>query len=105
MKKEIKLSVRDLVEYTERSGDIDDRFRNVFDRAKEGQRIHKMIQKEYDIGFLPEVTLKNTTLYKSVNYIVEGRADGIGIKNGKTLIDEIKSTTRDLEELEYNSNK
>ena len=105
MKKEIKLSVRDLVEYTERSGDIDDRFRNVFDRAKEGQKIHKMIQKEYDIGFLPEVTLKNTTLYKSVNYIVEGRADGIGIKNGKTLIDEIKSTTRDLEELEYNSNK
>ena len=105
MKKEIKLSVHDLVEYSERSGDIDDRFTDTFDRAKEGQKIHKMIQKEYDVGFLPEITLKNKTLYKSVNYIVEGRADGIGIKNGKTLIDEIKSTTRELDELEYNSNR
>ncbi len=105
MRREIKLSIRDLVEYTERSGDIDDRFRDTFDRAKEGQKIHKMIQKKYEVGFLPEVTLKNTTSYKSVDYIVSGRADGIGIKNGKILIDEIKSTTRDLDELEYNSNR
>lgn len=102
---EIKLSVRSLVEYTERSGDIDDRFRNSFDRAREGQKIHKMIQEKYGQTFLKEVPLKNTTIYKEIKYIVKGRADGIGKDDDGYIIDEIKSTSRNLDELDYNSNK
>ncbi|MDY6065677.1 MAG: ATP-dependent DNA helicase [Finegoldia sp.] len=102
---EIKLSVRSLVEYTERSGDIDDRFRDSFDRAKEGRKIHRMIQEQYGQSFSSEVPLKNTTVYKDIKYTVQGRADGIGKDEHEYIIDEIKSTTRELDELEYNSNK
>lgn len=42
---EIRLAVRQLVEFLLRSGDIDSRFAG-FDRALEGARIHRRLQKQ-----------------------------------------------------------
>lgn len=94
----IRTSVRNLIEFVMRSGDIDNRFRDNT-RMLEGIRAHQKIQAKYDKTYKKEYKLKNTTTYKDVIFEVEGRADGLGIKDGIYLIDEIKSTSRNLDEL------
>ncbi|MGV8906095.1 MAG: ATP-dependent DNA helicase [Acetobacterium sp.] len=104
-KAEIKLSVRNLVEFILRSGDIDSQFMSN-SRALEGTRVHQKIQKENkDKGYTPEVSLKYRVEYQNFNFRIEGRADGI-ISNGECIIvDEIKSTTRPLEQIAENYNE
>lgn len=99
----IRVSVRGLIEFVMRSGDIDNRFRTM-NSLKEGQRIHKKLQKEYGLHFISEVRLIREEMVEGVLFQVEGRADGIYHKGKEVLIDEIKSTTRNLEELTEKSN-
>lgn len=94
----IRISVRGLIEFVMRSGDIDNRFRTM-NSLKEGQRIHKKLQKEYGLHFISEVRLIREEVVEGVLFQVEGRADGVYHKGSDVLIDEIKSTTRNLEEL------
>lgn len=98
----IRISVRNLIEFVMRSGDIDNRFRDNT-RMIEGIRAHQKIQSKYDKTYKKEYKLKNTTTYKDVVFEVEGRADGLGKKDGIYLIDEIKSTSRKLDELDDNN--
>lgn len=98
---EIKISVRNLVEFVLRSGDIDNRFQGGSDNAMaEGSRIHRMIQKRMGAEYEAECFLRHR--YETENYdiVIEGRADGI-ITNQtdagvNIIIDEIKSTYKDL---------
>ena len=94
----IKTSVRNLIEFAMRSGDIDNRFRDNT-RMIEGIRAHQKIQSKYDKAYKKEYKLKNITTYKDVDFEIEGRADGLGKKDDLYLIDEIKSSSRDLDEL------
>ena len=98
----IELSVRSLVEFILRSGSIDSRFGG-FDRAAEGARIHRKLQKAAGEGYTPEVSLSETTDYRGFTFVVRGRADGIFTDGGETVIDEIKTTRRNLETLEADS--
>ncbi|MDY3902003.1 ATP-dependent DNA helicase [Peptoniphilus sp.] len=100
--KEVKISVRNLIEFVKRSGDIDRRFFSN-KRAVEGIRAHQKVQREYSKNFLTEVFLRTQEEIEDIIFTVEGRADGIEVANEVT-IDEIKSTTRDLEELEKEEN-
>ena len=100
---DFKLSVRGLIEFVMRSGDIDNSFTDR-GRLKEGQRIHQKLQKEYGKNYEKEVRLTNETFHKEMLFKVEGRADGIFREEDHALIDEIKTTTRPLKELEYNTN-
>ncbi len=94
---EIRISVRGLVEFILRHGDIDNRHQVSPDNAmQEGSRIHRMIQKRMGADYQAEVSLKYTLLTKGYTLIVEGRADGILTQDGKVTIDEIKGTYRDL---------
>lgn len=100
--KEVKISVRNLIEFVKRSGDIDRRFFSN-KRAVEGIRAHQKIQREYSKDFLTEVFLRTHEEIEGISFIVEGRADGIEVADQVT-VDEIKSTTRDLRELEKGEN-
>ena len=110
--RDIKISVRNLVEFVLRAGDLDMRFMGS-SRAVDGTKAHQKIQQEnrekYSIIFgeqyLAEVSLKLEVLYNGTTIIVEGRADGILIKEGKVTIDEIKTVTKDVELIkeDYNS--
>ena len=97
---EIKVSVRNLVEFILRSGDIDNRRAVMSDNAMaEGSRIHRMIQRRMGADYHAEVVLRYAYEEDKCTIIVEGRADGIIIdsKNEKNVtIDEIKGTYRDL---------
>ena len=94
---QIRISVRQLVEFILRSGDIDNRHHTSPESAmQEGSRIHRMIQKRMGADYQAEVTLKYTHPTPNYTLVLEGRADGV-IDTGTTvLIDEIKGTYRDL---------
>ncbi len=90
---ELRLSVRQLVEFLLQTGNIDSRFVG-FDRALEGARIHRRLQKAAGDGYAAEVSLRDTPTVEGISYLIEGRADGIYTdENGLVIIDEIKTTT------------
>ena len=99
----IKIAVRNLIEFVMRSGDIDNTFRSI-NSAIEGTKAHGKVQKAYGKGYKSEVTLKHSIQYKEFTIELQGRADGIFHDSNEVIIDEIKSTTRDLEEIDENFN-
>lgn len=101
---EIRISVRALVEFILRSGDIDNRRRTSPDNAMaEGGRIHRMIQRRMGADYQAEVTLRYVYETPSYALVVEGRADGVihgdSALSEAVTIDEIKGTYRDLEKM------
>lgn len=103
MDKTIRISVRNLIEFVLRSGDIDNSFMST-SRALEGTLAHQKVQKSYGNEYSPEVTLKHSFSYNDYSLEVEGRADGIFKLPEEIIIDEIKSTTKDLETIEEDFN-
>ena len=95
---QIRLAVRQLVEFLLEGGDIDSRFAG-FDRANEGARIHRRLQKQAGEGYRAEVPLQFTRTVCGIEYALEGRADGIFEEEGRTVLDEIKTTTRPSAEI------
>ncbi|MBQ9765154.1 MAG: ATP-dependent DNA helicase [Lachnospiraceae bacterium] len=112
MKELVKLSVRNLVEFIMRGGDIDNRFAS-FDKDAmlAGTKAHRRIQKSMKGGYRAEVPLKFEIEFEEYTLCIEGRADGIiteesVIMEGDTIvnrtevcIDEIKGVHRELEYL------
>lgn len=97
---EIKLSVRNLVEFMLRCGNIDSQFISNAS-ALEGTRAHQKVQKDnQDKGYTPEVSLKYSFTYEGFNFRLEGRADGIIASATGIIVDEIKSTNRPLESID-----
>lgn len=99
-KMEIQISVRALVEFVMRSGNIDNRRLSAPDNAmQEGSRIHRMIQKRMGAEYQPEVPLRY--YYETDDYLIriDGRADGIFKDKTGVIIDEIKGTYRDVTKL------
>lgn len=97
---EIKLSVRNLVEFILRSGNIDSQFISNAS-ALEGTRAHQKVQKDNrDKGYAPEVSLKHRFEYEGFCFRIDGRADGIITSESGIIVDEIKSTSRPLEQID-----
>lgn len=96
---QMKISVRGLVEFLLREGDIDNRRGRMMDNAmQEGGRIHRMIQKRMGAEYQAEVSLRYEFPTENYCLVVEGRADGVvdGDEEEGPLIDEIKGTYREL---------
>ena len=102
-KKQVRISVRALVEFVLRSGDIDNRRSGAAqkDAMAAGTGIHKKIQKRMGGNYRAEVPLKYAALdeEEDIELLVEGRADGIFEEDGIVTIDEIKGVYMDLERL------
>ena len=99
---DIRVSVRGLIEFIMRSGDLDNRRSSMSteDAMAEGSRIHRMIQKRQGASYRAEVPLSYIFETDDYNILIEGRADGVIDEPGEiTTIDEIKGTYRDLERL------
>lgn len=81
--KQIKVSVRNLVEFIMRSGSIDTSQSGISDPSlmAQGTKIHKKIQNSMGINYSSEVTLCHTSIieYEGEEFeiCVDGRADGI----------------------------
>jgi len=99
----VSISVRDLVEFLMRGGNIDNRFGG-FDRALEGTRIHRRLQKAEGENYQAEVFLSLERDCGDFTLVVEGRADGILSDENGVMIDEIKSTGMPLELIDEAAN-
>lgn len=100
----IKISIRNLVEFVLRRGSIDSRIKASV-RALEGIKGHKKIQSSYSEKDRAEVTLKEDIDFEDFTLRVEGRADGILEENEKIIIDEIKTTTKNVMDIDYDFNE
>jgi len=99
----VKLSVRELVEHIYSGGDLN--FKNMKpERALDGIKAHKLLQSQMGEEYQKEFFLKYEFEYKNILFTVEGRADGIIIDNNTVTIDEIKSTYKNLEDINDNYN-
>ena len=96
----IKISVRELVEFILRSGDIDNRVGGKKDAESmlAGARIHRKIQRSMGSDYHAEVSLKHLIPMDNFDLQIEGRADGI-IDGNPVTIDEIKGIYKSLEHL------
>ena len=89
----VRLSPRRLAEFFMMSGSLT-RSEGGFDRAAEGSRVHRMLQKSEGPGYRPEVPLKYSAELEGFLFKIEGRADGIFTDtDGTVTVDEIKTTT------------
>ena len=101
---EVRISVRSLVEFILRSGDIDNRRAASPENAmQEGGRIHRMIQRRMGPSYQAEVPLSYAYDAGEYEIIVGGRADGIiteqSVQRVAVTIDEIKGTYHDLKKM------
>lgn len=97
----IRISVRNLVEFVLRSGDLDGRRGSVDKEAMlKGSRLHRKIQKQMGGNYASEVSLKKETEYDDLILLVEGRADGIFTEEDAVFIDEIKGIYGNVQHLE-----
>lgn len=98
----IRLSVRSLVEFILREGDIDNRTTGSMekDAMQQGSRIHRKIQRRMGSEYRPEVSLKEQFPCDGFFLQLEGRADGIFVESEETWIDEIKAVYRELRYIE-----
>ncbi len=96
---DLKISVRDIIEYVYRSGDIRALSlgaSRAVDGTKAHQRIQKRFAKEYK-QYQAEVPVHCQISYDAVALDIGGRIDGLFETNAGPVIDEIKSTGIDLE--------
>lgn len=118
----IRISVRNLVEFLMRSGDIDSSssIGNALQAMQEGSRVHRQVQSEGGESYAAEVVLGDLFYFPKGKYQVtalrkacpqeekeisdfalkvEGRADGIITKDDSITIEEIKGMYYDVKEL------
>ena len=94
------ISVRGLVEFLMRSGDIDNRHTAQEQNAMQaGSRIHREIQRSMGPEYRAEVSLSHTVSLARYELVIEGRADGIFVQDGIVTVDEIKGTYRSLQKI------
>ena len=98
----IRISVRNLVEFLLRSGDLDNRYggRKETEAMQAGSRLHRKLQGRMGSGYQAEVSLKYLAEMKDFCVSVEGRADGIWSDQDMVTVDEIKGTYGDVSRME-----
>ena len=103
MKSEIKIAVRELVEHVLRSGDLIFEFLGS-SRPVDAIRAHQKIQNSRPDSYHSEVTVAHHVETDRFRLIIGGRIDGVYTEANHTIIEEIKTTTRNLDYFEKNEN-
>lgn len=98
----IRISVRNLVEFIFRSGDIDNRIGKGAQKEamQEGSRMHRKIQGRMGMEYRAEVPLKLEVPQEQYVLALEGRADGIITNVDGVTVDEIKCMYTDVTRFE-----
>ncbi len=99
--KMMRISVRNLVEFVLREGNIDNRIAGTPDKEamQLGGKIHRKIQRQMGSNYRAEVSMKFQVPYEKFILQIEGRADGIQEDEDEVLIDEIKGVMRELQHI------
>ncbi len=108
MKETIQIAVRGLVAHVLGSGDLSYGFRAA-SRNVDAIRMHQKIQKSRPDGYQAEVTVTHEMDAGDLILVVSGRIDGVfepppDTEAGRVFIEEIKTTTGDLERYKREEN-
>jgi DNA excision repair protein ERCC-2 len=103
LKKILHLSVRSLVMYVTTTGDLESTFTGS-SRLAEGIRAHVKVQKSRPKEYSKEVTISHTEQTDHVELEIKGRIDGVFDYPDKVIVDEIKTTHKDLSSFEKKEN-
>ncbi|MEK8129132.1 ATP-dependent DNA helicase [Paenibacillus filicis] len=95
----VGISVRAFVEHAYLSGSIDSGFRTLAPLA-EGTKAHLAIQKTYEEPDRKEVHLEGELQHEELTFHLEGRCDGLRFEESAVIIEEIKSTARELSQIQ-----
>ena len=95
----IRTSVRDLVAFALRSGDLMRRFVSS-ERLVQGTRGHQKVQRSRPPGYQMEVQVSHLVEAGAVSLEISGRIDGLMVEENAVVVEEIKSTQgpRDADE-------
>jgi DNA excision repair protein ERCC-2 len=99
----IKVSVRDLIEFVLRQGDLVSSFAGS-SRNTDAIKAHQKIQKSSGDNYNKEVTISHTVIKDNISLEINGRIDGVITEKQGVIIDEIKTTTNELDNIteDYN---
>jgi len=100
LKRNLNISVRELVEHILRSGDLErSAFRTGQRNTLEAIRAHQKIQASRPAGYDREVTVCRRFETERFILDISGRIDGVMSTPDSTVVEEIKTTTGDIETL------
>lgn len=99
-----KIAVKELAYFVCQSGSLTNEFFSNSDMQK-GQRVHDYLQSKYNEESLSEVYIKRELSYLGDTYLLHGFIDGVLSVDDEIIIEEIKSTTKELEEITIDYHK
>ena len=99
-----KIGVRDLAYFIHQSGDLTTEFFSNHDMLL-GSRAHDYLQSQYGPNDKAEYYIKREISYLGNNYILDGYIDGVLNEDENIIIEEIKSTTKELDEITVDYHK
>lgn len=99
----IKLSVLDLISAVLQSGDLGSGFAGSA-RMTDAIKAHQEVQKSAGSDYTAEVPISYIIQSRGIDMEITGRIDGIIERNGSVTIDEIKTTTEEIENISEDYN-
>jgi DNA excision repair protein ERCC-2 len=107
LKNTLQIAVRELVEYTCRSGDLEMGIGGAR-RAAEAIRAHRKVQQSRPAHYAAEVPVQWTFESEDFRLVVSGRIDGVfatgNNQESNGIVEEIKTTTENLQNLDGRGN-
>ncbi|MGM9971623.1 MAG: helicase C-terminal domain-containing protein [Anaeroplasmataceae bacterium] len=95
------LAVREIAYFLYSSGDLSaDFFSNA--SAIDGKKAHQYIQRQYKEDDIKEYYIKSNIIYKEDEITIHGYIDGVINEDGKIVLEEIKSTKKNLNSIDIN---
>ncbi|HNY10517.1 MAG TPA: ATP-dependent DNA helicase [Candidatus Wallbacteria bacterium] len=101
--KTLKISVRELAEFTLKSGDLRFGFSEPA-RMLEGTRGHQFLQRTAGEEYSAEISISHIVSMNGIDLEISGRIDGVIKKTDGVTIDEIKTTAGTLEDISEEDN-
>jgi DNA excision repair protein ERCC-2 len=100
----IKIAIKELAYFTCQSGNLTPEFFSNRD-LQIGNHAHDYLQSKYNDKSQKEVYIKNNISYMGKDLLLHGFIDGVLSEDDETIIEEIKSTTLDLDEITIDYHK
>ena len=100
----IKIAIKELAYFTCQSGNLTPEFFSNRD-LQIANRAHEYLQSKYNDKSQKEVYIKNNISYMGKELLLHGFIDGVLNEEDETIIEEIKSTTLDLDEITIDYHK
>ncbi len=99
-----RIGIRELVERTVRTGDLNPANQASNNTAQVGSRIHRQLQDAHEEDdYESEVYLKASATIAGQDYLIDGRADGVLTTDAGVTVEEIKTSARSFAHLPQNT--